>query len=161
MDQEHFAKNLREAVEHAVRFARDHVIQVLPDAIALRVYANCSYDGNPLVGDEVVFPNDTQPQGIFRGPWTVDEAVIFLWRDGRVPEWIDVAVEDEDGKTSYAGLRCCGRFTAVEENLYHRNGGIPPFHILSPPIEPSAWDRDTNKMTRKYDLHWQRKRGLK
>lgn len=161
MDREQFAKNLREAVEHAVKFARDHVIQALPDVTALRVYANCSFDGNPLFGDEVVFPEDSQPQGVFRGPWSIDEAVRFLWRDGRVPEWVDVAVEDEDGHTTFVGLTCCGRFTADETSLYHRNGEIAPFHVVSPPIEPDAWDLDTNKMTRKYDLHWERKRGSK
>ena len=161
MEREKFANNLRDAVEHTVRFARDLVVQVLPEPTALRVYANCSYDGNPLVGDEVVFPEESQPQGVFCGPWSIEQAVDFLWRNGRVPEWVDVAVEDEDEKTTYVGLTCCGRFTAMEQKLYHRNGGIPPFHIVSPPIEPSVWSIDTHEQTQKFDLHWMRKRGLK
>lgn len=161
MDREQFTKNLRQAVEYSVRFAQDLVIQTLPVLIALRVYVNCSYDGNPLVGDEVVFPDESEPRGCFRGPWSADEVVEFLWRNGRVPEWIDVAVEDEDGTTTCVGLTCCGRFTATEANLYHRNGGIPPFHVVSPAIEPSAWDIEHHKQTQKFDLHWMRKRGLK
>ena len=69
------------------------------------------------------------------GPWLAKEAVTYLWRDGKVPEWIDVAVEAVDHR-SLVALRCCGRFTSSEELLYHSPSGLPPLSIKSPALPP-------------------------
>jgi hypothetical protein len=85
---------------------------------------------------------DVQPLG----PWDLERAINFLWRTGKVPEWIDVSVVAADEEFSYVECRCCGRFVVTEEYLYHRAAGIPPFHVLSPPLPPD-WI-DTNSPTR-------------
>jgi len=77
--------------------------------------------------------------------------VDYLWRDGKVPEWIDASVESEDGFRSFIGLRCCGRFTASEELLYHRPGGLAPFSIKSP-VLPPGWENV--EASGRFDLHW-------
>ena len=131
--------------------SREYVLQQLPDDVAFRVYPNQSFDGNPRVGDEVVFPDETLPAGEFLGPWSAEEVVEFLWRDGKVPEWVDAAVESEDRNRTLIGLRCCGRFTASDELLYHRPGGLAPFSIKSP-VLPSGWE--SVDASGKFDLHW-------
>ena len=155
MDRDTFEARLREAGRQAVQVARAHVRQALPDAVAFRVYPNQSFDGNPRVGDEAVFPDESRPGGWFLGPWSADEAVGHLWRDGRVPEWIDAAVESEDGRRSLVGLTCCGRFTASEELLYHRPGGLAPFAVKSPSLPP-GWEGVA--ASGPFDMRWRERR---
>lgn len=151
MDRDTFEARLREVGRQVVLFAREHVLQPLFDEVAFLVYPNQSFDGNPRVGDEVVFPNESLPEGKFLGPWSVEEVVAYLWRAGKVPEWINAAVESQDGRRSLVGLRCCGRFTALEELLYHRPGGLAPFSIKSP-VLPPGWE--SADVSGKFDLHW-------
>lgn len=100
-----------------------------------RLRLNSSYDGNPLVGDEVVFPADSAFERA-EALATCDEqqVVAELWRDGRVPEWIDVAVMGETGTATLLQLLCCGRFTAQDDLLYHVREGRPPFHVTGPAL---------------------------
>ena len=97
---------LRTAADQAVLFARQHVRQAIPDEVVFLVYPNQSCDDNQRVGDEVVFPDESLPDGKYLGPWTAEEVVAFLWREGKVPEWIDMAVEKEECHRSLVGLRC-------------------------------------------------------
>jgi hypothetical protein len=151
MDRDAFEERLRVAAQRAVVFARQYVRQSLPDEVGFLLLPNRSYDGNPRVGDEEVFPADSLPEGQSHGPWSVTEAAGFLWRSGKVPEWIDVSVVGEDSVLSLVELRCCGRFTATEELLYHRPGGIPPFSVKSPALPP-GWQGVEE--SGRFDLYW-------
>ncbi|MBL8851813.1 MAG: hypothetical protein JNG89_19215 [Planctomycetaceae bacterium] len=154
MDRAIFRERLRQAAETAVEFARRHVHQQLPESKLFLVYPNQSYDGNPLVGDEVVFPDDSLDRDQCHGPWTPARAVEFLWRSSRVPEWIDLAVQSEDGQHTHVALRCCGRFTASDELLYHHQSGIPPFSVKSP-VLPPGWK--SIEESGRFDLYWRQK----
>ena len=114
MDCNSFEMRLRIASQRAIVFAREFVRQRLPDDAAFLVYPNQSCDENTLVGDEIVYPDESLPDGQYHGPWSFEEAVAFLWRSGKVPEWIDTAVEAEEAHRCIIGLRCCGRFTESE-----------------------------------------------
>ncbi len=151
MNRTTFEERLEEAARHAVGFARQYVRDVLPDEVVFRVYPNQSYDGNPRVGDEAVFPGDSLPDWHYHGPWSARQVADFLWRDGRVPEWIDIAVQDADGCHTVVSLRCCGRFTAQDDLLYHRGGGLPPFSVKSP-VLPPRWV--SIEATGKFNLRW-------
>jgi hypothetical protein len=151
VDRQTFEERLREVGHRVLLFAREHVLQQLPNEVAFRVYPNQSFDGNPQVGDELVFPGESLPDGEFLGPWSAEEVVKYLWRGGKVPEWIDAGVESEDGERSFIGLRCCGRFTASEELLYHRHGGFAPFSIKSPALPP-GWE--SVEASGRFDLRW-------
>jgi hypothetical protein len=152
VDRSTFENRLRTAAQRVVEFARQHVQQPLPDDVAFLVYPNQSCDDNPRVGDEVVFPDESIPEGQYHGPWSVEQVVGFLWRCGKVPEWIDAAVQAEDTGQTLVGLRCCGRFTAQEELLYHRHpGGVSPFSIKSP-VLPPGWE--SVETSGKFDLNW-------
>lgn len=158
MDRDTFEERLREAAQHVVRMARELVTQSLPANIAFRVYPNQSFDGNARVGDEVVFPDDSLPDGRYLGPWSPEEVVGYLWRDGRVPEWIDASVEAEDSLHSVVGLKCCGRFTASDDLLYHRSGGLAPFAIKSP-VLPPGWK--SIEVSGRFDLYWRHPKSQK
>ena len=157
VDRSVFEQRVRKPAEQALQFARQFVVQPLPDQLVFRVYPNQSYDGHPRVADEEVFPDETLGNGCFHGPWSVEEVVGFLWRHGKVPEWVDIAVESEDTCCTIIALRCCGRFTSQEELLYHRPGGCPPFSIKSPCFPPGLWSVEEQG---KFDLHWRENRKL-
>ena len=151
MDRIIFQQRLQDAARHVVLFAREYVLQPLPESVAFRVYPNQSFDGNPRVGDEVVFPEESLPEGQCHGPWSAEQAVAFLWRGGKVPEWIDAAVEAEEAGRSLIALRCCGRYTASEQLMYYRSGGLAPFSIKSP-VLPPGWQ--SVAASGRFDLHW-------
>jgi hypothetical protein len=147
-----FEHRLQSAAQQTVAFARQHVRQQLPDDVAFLVYPNQSYDGDPRVDDEEVFPDDSLPKGQYHGPWSTKQVVGFLCRGGKVPEWIDVSVLAEDKKQTFVELHCCGRFTAQDELLYRKYpGGIPPFLIKSP-VLPPLWEGVES--SGKFDLYW-------
>ena len=73
--------------KRVVVFAREHVQQKLPDELAFRVYPNQSFDGNPRVGGEVVFPDESLPEGKFLGPgpqrrWSITSGGMEKCRSG-------------------------------------------------------------------------------
>ncbi len=151
VDRRTFETRLRTAAQQAVEFARQHVREALPDEVVFRVYPNQSCDENPRVGDEAVFPDDSLSDGESHGPWSAGQVVDFLWRNGKVPEWIDVAVRDVDGRHTVVSLRCCGRFTEQDDLLYHRGGGLPPFSVKSPNLPP-GWE--SIEASGKFPLRW-------
>ena len=155
MDRNTFDCRLRTASQQALEFARACVRQALPDEMAFLVYPNKSYDGKPRVGDEVVFPGESL-QGKYHGPWSAEEVIAFLWRDRKVPEWIDVWVQAEDGRRTLVALNCCGRFTAQKELLYHRSSGVPPFQSMGPAV-PLFWE--SVDASGKIDLYWQEEKA--
>jgi hypothetical protein len=143
-----FRENLVAVAQESRDFARSLVFNRLPDAIAFTIYYGCSYDGNALVGDEKTFPEDYAG-----GPVTTNspEAVTsMLWRNGFVPEWINVTVSHEDGFTTFISLHCCGRYSATPRLMYHVQQGRSPFQVVGPPMPP---DRIHGR-SGKYDLYW-------
>jgi hypothetical protein len=102
-----------------------------------RVRLNQSYDGDPPQPGEVRFPADSaaaRAEALHR----CDAATVVaeLWRDGRVPEWVDVVVVGTTGAETVIELVCCGRFTDDQTRLYHRREGAPPSHVVGPVLPP-------------------------
>ena len=151
MDRETFKHRLVQTSERAILSAREHVFNHLPDEYRYLLFPNQSYDGHPLEADEEVFPHESLPGRKYLGPLDLEQVIDRLWRDGRVPEWINVSLEACDANWSYLQLDCCGRFTATEELLYHRGQGRQPFQVLSPNLPPH-WE--SVEQNGKFDLYW-------
>ncbi|MBU1219650.1 hypothetical protein KKF34_18030 [Myxococcota bacterium] len=148
MNKERFANHLELATQYAIDFASRYIFNHLDGPGVYLVEPNCSYDKNLCEG-EVVFPDDSLPEGKVHGPWTSEQVVDFLCREGRVPEWIDIAVAEVSKKGEVRiGLTCCGRFTALEDLLYYKDRETPPFGVKSPPLPP-GWKEDC-----KFDVNW-------
>ena len=141
VERDVFARRLHAAAIAARDFAREFIQEALPDPMQFRLRLNSSYDGNPRVGDEVVFREDSSFQRAEQlRTCDEDHVVAELWRNGHVPEWIDVAVIGETGSATLLQLMCCGRFTAQDELLYHAWEGRPPFHVTGPTLPVSYQD---------------------
>jgi len=157
MDLNVFQSRLATASQKAISWAREHVINPLPSAHLYLLFPNQSYDGNPLEHDEQIFPEESLAGGRFLGPLNAEQLVEYLWRDHKVPEWINVSVQAQDEHYSYLQLLCCGRYTARDELLYHTFEGHRPFHVLSPPVPPK-WE--SVEKSGKFDLYWQGRNPL-
>lgn len=135
MDEQVFAQRMHDAIEHAHRFAKQFLIEDLPACFKCRVRLNASFDGNPLHADERVYPNDSDSQFKEKAAMlSVDDAVELLWREGAVPEWINVSVVGRSSSHTIVELLSCGRFTSNDSLLYHELEGRPPFHVLGPTL---------------------------
>jgi hypothetical protein len=147
MERDQFAQRFDSAAVRARSFAQTLVVESLPEALRFRVVLNNSYDGNPLHADERVFPEDSaMERGLALLRCSQDEVVELLWRDGLVPEWIDLSVCASVPNATVIETSCCGRYTANAELLYHEPAHAP-FHVLGPPL-PVGYD-------------WQRSRDAK
>ena len=127
----------------------------LPSGDRYFIILNSSYDGNPLAPGEHVFPDHDVPQADARVPRSAEEVVERLWRDGKIPEWIDITPYEVGDGFLYSELRCCGRFTDDEGHLYHKREGYPPFHIFGPILPVGYRDLEHDG---KFDLHCYRDR---
>jgi hypothetical protein len=157
MDRETFADRFRRAAHRARDFAQSFLEEELPPQLRFRVELNASHDGDPLHASERLFPQDSDPRRR-RAVSNLDEAgaLAAFWRDGLVPEWIDLSVVGATGAATLVGALTCGRFTADDGLLYHLDEGYAPFHVLGPSLpggyvegqrfsihdSVQAWERD-------------------
>lgn len=139
-----FAALLDTSTADAIAFARSMVLDELPDSYTYCVFPNQSCDEH-READEVVYPDDSLDGLHDYIEMGRDDCIRFLYRDGRVPEWIDISVGAVDYDFTYIYLRCCGRFTANDERLYYKQFDRGPFGIKSPAIPPhiELGDRET------------------
>lgn len=139
MDRSLFHQSLADSLKAARDFGQEFVEETLPKAIHCRVWLNQSMDAN-LRPSEIVFPDDrSRPMPLES---TEDQVMDLLWRDGRIPEWIDLSVVGMQPGVTIVELSVCGRFTSDERLLYHQEGGRPPFHVTSPPLPAGFRDGD-------------------
>jgi len=137
VDREIFASRFAASTQAAWTFARSMIFEDLPDRLVFRIRLNQSYDGHAPLPGEVRFPADSgADRAAALRACDAAVAVAELWRDGRVPEWINVGVVDETGTETVVELVCCGRFTDDDRRLYHAGEGAPPFHVVGPALPP-------------------------
>jgi hypothetical protein len=139
MDRDVFRDRLLGATKRCREFAAGFVLDTLPGSYAFWVVLNCSYDGD-LNEHEVVFPDDVSKHGRRVGPINAEDVVSLLWRDGRVPEWIDIMVYEADEHATYFELSCCGRFTDQDRFLYYDWTDFAPFGVKGPAYPPRLID---------------------
>lgn len=167
MNKDTFIELLSKASKSSRDFARTMIIEGLPDTVVFKVRLNCSYDGNPLHADERVYPDDRErfTEGQLEG-LQIEYVVELLWRDGRVPEWIDISVIDADDEHTIVEARCCGRFTDNDALLYYDEEGTiavhdpliggprpSPFHVVGPSL-PLSISFDESIEEPRFSLYW-------
>jgi hypothetical protein len=144
MEREVFAARFREAAVAARDFARQFIEEDLPNRMLFRTRLNSSYDGNPLHQNERVYPEDSHlDRAEALRERDEDVVVSALWRNGLVPEWINVQVCGRREDATLIEVLSCGRFTADARLLYHKPEGRPPLHVLGPalPVDYQAGQR--------------------
>src|SRR5437763_1764388 len=128
MTRSAFMSLLTKATAASVSFARRYVENDLSETVRFHVRLNQSYDASTKA-DERVYREDDGREFSFV---TSNRVADLLVRDGRCPEWIDIAVEAEGDGYTLIQLLCCGRYTPDETRLYYTRQGTGPFGIKSP-----------------------------
>lgn len=141
-----FRKNLISAANLARDFSQEYVLEELPLKLKYIVLLGQSYDGNPLDDGEVTYPEDYKERERYFD--SVDGVINLLWRNGWVPEWINVQVRKEDRISTYIELVCCGRFSNDKQHIYHAYEGRAPFHVVGPAL-PLDY-----REGKKFSLYW-------
>jgi hypothetical protein len=97
MNRDELKRQLDVAATRARQFAQRYVHEALPERFVYDVQLNCSTDGNKLASVVRLYPEDSQRlRGELLG-LAANEVVDLLYRDGRVPQWIDASIVFEDG----------------------------------------------------------------
>jgi hypothetical protein len=138
MNKKEFRNLLQSSSNYCVEFSRNYLFNPLDGRIHYLVKPNSSYDRNPLKGDEEIYPEDSLKDGEEYISMNEDEVVEYFWRNGKVPEWIDVSPKKESNGVVYLELMACGRYTANEDAMYYTRNGNGPFGIKGP-ILPKGW----------------------
>ncbi|HEY5927361.1 MAG TPA: hypothetical protein VIV11_37010 [Kofleriaceae bacterium] len=145
MTREEFARRLHEAALRSIAFARELIVNQVPDEYRFDIVIKPH--GPEHVGP-IVDPHlmDLWKRGGEARELTVDQAVAELWHDGRVPEWIDISLDaielprdDPWRVVSFVQLRC-SRDLVDDKGLWYANEGVPPFHFHSPAL-PHDWSK--------------------
>lgn len=149
MELERFTILPNEATAQAIAIGRGVVIEELPERAVYQVLPNQSNDEHPLCGGEGVFPDDSLEHSEDFHELSAGEVIRFLWRDGKVPEWIDIMVVAVSGDHTVCELRCCGRYTACEDALYYfsEDGGRSPFGVKGPVLPPRHNESDAQRFS--------------
>ncbi len=134
ISREGFRENLISSAQYALEFARSLVVNRLPSELHYTIFETASdnfYEKNKSISLDA------------------EKVVEYLWRDGKVPEWINVFVVSADDKNTLIKLECCRRYSNDVEDIYHAHEGRAPFHVLGPPAPP-----EYIKNKDKYDIFW-------
>jgi hypothetical protein len=138
MDRSVFKQHFIQAAESARDFARTFLEEPLPDAMRFRVHLNQSYDAHASP-DVRLFPEDSaEERRLAVRDVEADDVIDLLWRDGHVPEWIDVMVVAEMGDATILDVNACGRFNKDDKALYYTSTDVPPFGPKGPWL-PAHW----------------------
>ncbi len=81
----------------------------LPRDLRIRVLLNRSHDDDANPEFEKTYPEESGVNAL-RECDSLDEVLELLWRDGRVPEWINTVCRSGEPIT----LLCCGRYAFDE-----------------------------------------------
>ena len=120
-----FATLLDMSTADAIAFARSMVLDELPDSYTYRVFPNQSCDKH-LEPDEVAYPGDSLDGLHDYIEMGRDDCIRFLYRGGRVPEWIS-------GKHDTVALRVSAH--PLVRNLCLAYGGP----LVSTSANPQWW----------------------
>jgi hypothetical protein len=149
--REEFARRLHEATQSALGYARELLVNEVPDDYRFDIVIKPDWlPEGPRVAPELMDLWERSGRNVLREV-TADQAVAELWHAGRVPEWIDISLDaielprdDQWRVVSFVLLRC-SRTLADDDRLWHAHEGLPPFHMLSPALPPGWSERHTNE----------------
>ena len=136
MEKPDFHSLLNNSTKLCVDFAENYVLDVLSKNVKYKVLFNVSQD-NPDLEQFDIYPKDNN-----RVVQLVSDAEVveLLYRNGKVPVWIDISVESAHNGFTVIQLLCSGRYSAASNEFYYSKSGTGPFGIKSPTFPPNYKD---------------------
>ena len=125
MDRTSFKSQLTKCSKMAACFARNFILDKITDEFLYDVEIQTApgYLENPY----------------FVAEMDEDSVCSILWKDGKVPEWIDIYVKRRKGSYTVLELDCSCRFEESPSKLFNRWNNTEPFEVKSP-VFPFGWN---------------------
>lgn len=125
---------------HAFDFAKNYVLDDLPNDFKYTVILNASND-DPSLKQFDLYPNDNDKVVKLI---SATEVVDLLCRKDKVPVWINVSVNSVYKNSTVIELLCSGRYSGDTNEFYYSKQGSGPFGIKSP-VFPRGFKDDGTK----------------
>lgn len=138
MHKNHFKDNLKKSTLSAIEFGVKFINNKISNNITYDVALNCSYDEN-LIDYEIYREDDKK----LIKDIDLDKVVEVLYRNGKVPAWINISICKSNKRNTRLMLECAGRYTDDLSNLYYVSSGTHPFGVKSPQMLP--WIKEGDK----------------
>ena len=131
MNKEKFEGHLNASTHYAIKFGSKFIKNKLSKNITYNVKFNCSCDDN-LSGFDIYRKDD----GKLVVNINFDDVVNELYRNGKVPAWINISICKSNRNNTRLMLECAGRYTNNINDLYYVSSGTYPFGVKSPRLLP-------------------------
>ena len=130
MTKQEFLFHLQGASFIALKFAERYVKDKLITDFKYNVIFTPSH--HTIYPDHFDFyPED---EGIIKLNLTENEVIDLLYRNNKIPVWIDINVLKSSKKSTTFNLLCAGRYSDNKEEFYYKDDGSAPFGIKSPQL---------------------------
>lgn len=130
MTKQEFLFHLKGASLVALKFAENYIKNKLTTDFTYNVILNASSDDPNLTQFDIYQEDD----GKIKLDLTDNEVVELLYRNGKVPVWIDINVLKSNRKITNFNLLCSGRYSDDKKEFYYNDNGSGPFGIKSPKL---------------------------
>ena len=157
MTREELARRLNAATARVIAYARELVVNQVPDEhrFDIKIIPHGSHHEGPLVDPLLLDLWHRSRHGVL-AEQTAEQVVNELWHEERVPEWIDISLDaielprdDRWRVVSFIEVRC-SRTLVHDAELWYANEGLPPFHMLGPPM-PHEWSQRHTDANGRFD----------
>ena len=126
-----FKNNFTKSTDQAVKFGQEFISNRISNHVTYDIEFNSSHDKSH-VGFDVYKIDDERIDCNL----SFEEVVRRVYRDGKVPAWIDISIVKSGRRNTRLNLLCAGRYTDKIEDLYYVSQGTHPFGIKSPLLPP-------------------------
>ena len=128
MQEQEFRSLLFSATADARQFALEYIKNELPSENVYNMRLSLSHD-DPALTQFDLYPEDNDKLIELA---SADTVVKTLLRKGKVPVWIDIAVQKVQNNKTVLTLLCAGRYSDDMKQLYYHQRGLGPFGVKSP-----------------------------
>lgn len=128
MEKSEFQVLLIHSSKLACEFAKNYLLEYLPNDFRYTIQLNISFD-NPMLKQFDIYPDDNEKIVELA---TEIETVDLLFRNGKVPVWINICVDTISENCTVLKLLCAGRYSNDNNEFYYLKNGTGPFGIKSP-----------------------------
>lgn len=118
MNKKIFLKRFDEAIEKVLDKARKSLIESVP--------SDCKFN--------IEYTDFKKIE-----PITKDEAIAIIYKDGKVPRWVNINLRTIDNEVSLINCLVAPDYFENDADLLYEDESVPPFRVGFPPL-PEAYE---------------------
>ena len=131
MNKKKFRTHLQNSSLSAVEFAKKYITNTMPTEFRYDVLLQGAEKKEELDGQHALVSHSIDEKDL-----SIEEAIELLYRDSKIPIWINICVIRVNKKYTSLQLLCSNYITSDETELYYIENGNPPFGVKSPLLAP-------------------------